>query len=138
MAYMNQGRKTFEVGTLLCRLNHFLASVSSTAEEREVMCDFVENILFDTGNYMGYRYLSTDEVAGNGSRRYYFVSPKIQDHYAAAEKVISGHYCREGVGYDGTPKTRSTENFGGQPRSNFSEHECGSLGQHHCRHSSPV
>ena len=40
-------RKTVEVGTLLHRVNYFLASENSTADEREVMCTFVEGILFD-------------------------------------------------------------------------------------------
>lgn len=77
-------RKTIEVGTLLHRVNYFLASDRSTADEREVMCTFIEGVLHDTGNYMGYRYLSTDEIAGNGSRRYYFVSTKILGDYEAA------------------------------------------------------
>lgn len=90
-------RKTIEVGTLLYRLNYFLASDKSTAEEREVMCQFVEGILFDTGNYMGFRYLDTDQIEGNGSRRYYFVSPKIQDDYDAAAELVEKHYSGRGV-----------------------------------------
>jgi hypothetical protein len=93
-------RKTVEVGTLLHRLNYFLASDRSTAEEREVMCQFVEGILFDTGNYMGFRYISSpvaDEVAGIGTRRYYFVSPKIQEDYDAAAALIEKHYSGKGI-----------------------------------------
>lgn len=78
-------RKTVEVGTLLFRLNYFLANGHSTPEEREIMIQFVEGILLDTGNYMGYRYLDTSEIAGNGTRRYYFVSPKIQEDYDATQ-----------------------------------------------------
>ena len=90
-------RKTVNVGALLYRLNYFLGSDRSTAEEREVMCSFVEGILFDTGNYEGYRYLDTDEIAGNGSRRYYFVSSKIEDEYAAAAALVEKHYYGRGV-----------------------------------------
>jgi hypothetical protein len=90
-------RKTAEVGTLLHRLNYFLANENTTAEEREVMCQFVEGILHDTGNYEGYRYLDTTEIAGNGSRRFYFVSKKIQPDYAAAEELIQKHYYGRGV-----------------------------------------
>ena len=90
-------RKTVEVGTLLHRLNYFLASENSTAEEREVMCTFIEGVLFDTGNYRGYRYLDTDEIEGNGSRRFYFVSSKIEDDYAAAAALIAKHYYGRGV-----------------------------------------
>lgn len=90
-------RKTVEVGTLLHRLNYFLASDRSTPEEREVMCTFVEGVLHDTGNYEGYRYLDTDEIAGNGTRRFYFVSSKIQEDYDAAAELIEKHYYGRGV-----------------------------------------
>jgi hypothetical protein len=90
-------RKTAEVGTLLYRLNYFLANKNTTAEEREVLCQFVEGILHDTGNYEGYRYLNTDEIEGNGSRRFYFVSRKIQTDYDAAAELVQKHYYGRGV-----------------------------------------
>lgn len=90
-------RKTIEVGTLLHRLNYFLANDRGTADEREIMISFVEGILHDTGNYRGYRYLDTDEIEGNGSRRYYFVSGKIQEDYDAAAALIAKHYPARGV-----------------------------------------
>ena len=90
-------RKTVEVGTLLHRVNYFLASDRSTADEREVMCTFIEGILFDTGNYRGYRYLDTDQIEGNGSRRFYFVSSKIDEDYEAAKALIEKHYYGRGV-----------------------------------------
>ena len=90
-------RKTIEVGTLLYRLNYFLASDKSTADEREVMCTFVEGILHDTGNYEGYRYLDTDEIEGNGTRRFYFVSNKIVADYVDAEELVAKHYYGRGV-----------------------------------------
>ena len=90
-------RKTIEVGTLLHRVNYFLASENSTAEEREVMCTFIEGVLHDTGNYRGFRYLDTDEIAGNGSRRFYFVSVKIDEDYEAAKALIEKHYYGRGV-----------------------------------------
>ena len=90
-------RKTVEVGTLLHRVNYFLASENSTAEEREVMCTFIEGVLFDTGNYQGFRYLDTDEIEGNGSRRFYFVSSKIDEDYAAAKALIEKHYYGNGL-----------------------------------------
>lgn len=83
-------RKTIEVGTLLYRLNYFLANKNTTAEEREVMCQFVEGVLHETGNYEGYRYLDTDEIAGNGSRRYYFVSDALQDAYQVHDELTKG------------------------------------------------
>jgi hypothetical protein len=94
-------RKTVEVGTLLHRLNYFLASERSTPAEREVMCQFVEGILFDTGNYMGFRYLDNThneaDFQSDGTRRYYFVSPKIQEEYDAATALIEKHYYGRGV-----------------------------------------
>lgn len=90
-------RKTIEVGTLLHRLNYFLASDQSTTEEREVMATFVEGILHDTGNYLGYRYLDTDEIEGAGTRRFYFVSDPIQADYDRAAELIQRHYYGRGV-----------------------------------------
>jgi hypothetical protein len=94
-------RKTAEVGTLLHRLNYFLANKNTTAEEREVLCTFVEGILHDTGNYMGFRYLPNDhcelDFESDGTRRYYFVGPKIQEDYDAARELIAKHYYGRGV-----------------------------------------
>jgi hypothetical protein len=90
-------RKTIEVGTLLHRINYFLALENSTADEREVMCTFIEGVLHDTGNYRGYRYLDTAEIEGNGSRRYYFVSGKIDKDYEAAKALIEKHYSGRGI-----------------------------------------
>jgi hypothetical protein len=94
-------RKTVEVGTLLHRLNYFLANDKGTADEREIMISFVEGILHDTGNYMGFRYIEgpDGEVDGLGTRRYYFVGPKIQEDYDAAAALIEKHYYGRGVWY---------------------------------------
>ena len=94
-------RKTVDVGTLLYRLNYFLKNDKGSVEEREVMCQFVEGILFDTGNYEGYRYLDAREYEGEaeglGSRRFYFVNSKIIDEYNAAEELVAKHYSGRGV-----------------------------------------
>jgi hypothetical protein len=94
-------RKTVEVGALLYRLNYFLASDRSNAEEREVMCQFVEGVLHDTGNYMGFRYLPNKhnelDFESDGTRRYYFVGPRIQEDYDAAEALVAKHYYGRGV-----------------------------------------
>ena len=92
-------RKTIAVGTLLHRLNYFLANDRGTADEREIMISFVEGILHDTGNYRGYRYIDgpDGEVDGLGTRRYYYVSSKIIDDYNAAVALIAKHYPARGV-----------------------------------------
>lgn len=94
-------RKTIEVGTLLHRLNYFLKNDKGSVDEREVMCSFVEGILHDTGNYEGYRYLDAREYEGEaeglGTRRFYFVSSKIQADYDAAEELVAKCYNGQGV-----------------------------------------
>jgi hypothetical protein len=92
-------RKTIAVGTLLHRLNYFLANDKGTADEREIMISFVEGILHDTGNYRGYRYIDgpDGEVDGLGSRRFYYVSSRIQEEYDAAAELIAKHYPARGV-----------------------------------------
>ena len=94
-------RKTVDVGALLYRLNYFLKNDKGTADEREVMCSFVEGILHDTGNYEGYRYLDRREYEGEaeglGTRRYYFVSNKIVADYVDAEELVAKHYSGRGI-----------------------------------------
>jgi len=90
-------RKTVEVGTLLHRVNYFLKNANSTPAEREVLCTFIEGVLHDTGNYRGYAYLDTAEIEGNGSRRHYFVSGKIDADYEAAVALVAKHYYGKGI-----------------------------------------
>jgi hypothetical protein len=90
-------RKTVEVGTLLRRVNYFLKNANSTPDEREVLCTFIEGVLHDTGNYRGYAYLDTAEIEGNGSRRHYFVSGKIDADYEAAAALVAKHYYGKGI-----------------------------------------
>jgi hypothetical protein len=65
-------RKTIEVGKLLNAANAALSAKDSTADGREAVCAMIEYVLMDTNNYAGFRYLNTDEILGNGSRRSYF------------------------------------------------------------------
>ena len=92
-------RKTIAVGKLLRRLNYFLANDRGSADEREIMISFVEGILHDTGNYRGYRYIDGPDgkVDGLGTRRYYYVSSKIQEDYDAVADLIQKHYPARGV-----------------------------------------
>lgn len=82
-------RKTVEVGKILRMANSFLAAENTTADEREGVCALMEAILFETGNYRGYRYLDTDQIEGNGSRRFYFPSGKIVDDHDADLRDIN-------------------------------------------------
>ena len=72
--------------------NYFLAAKNTTAEERQAVCSFLESILFETGNYEGFRYLSTDEISGNGSRRFYFdnevTRPAFEEDVKRINKIL--------------------------------------------------
>jgi hypothetical protein len=74
-------RKTIEVGKVLRMVNTFLAAKNTTADERESMCSFLEAVLFETGNYEGFRYLPASdypgEIDGTGTRRFYFASETV-------------------------------------------------------------
>ena len=74
-------RKTIEVGKILRMVNTFLAAKHTSADERGAMCLFLEAVLFETGNYEGFRYLPDsdypDEVNGLGDRRFYFASKTV-------------------------------------------------------------
>lgn len=76
-------RKTIEVGKVLKLANHMLAKSEVSAEQRKGVCSMLETILFETGNYQGFRYLDTSEIAGNGTRREYFASKTVQKDYDA-------------------------------------------------------
>lgn len=85
-------RKTIEVGKVLRMVNHFLAAENTSADEREGVASLLEAILFETGNYRGYRYLDNDSAMadplGAGSRRFYFPSDTIvEDHDAELRNV---------------------------------------------------
>lgn len=80
-------RKTINVSTVLKMANSFLAAENTTADEREGVAAMLEGILFETGNYAGFRYLDNDKAiadpVGAGSRREYFASKKILGDYDA-------------------------------------------------------
>jgi hypothetical protein len=86
-------RKTIEVGKLLKMTNAFLAAKHTTAEEREGVCALIEGVLFETGNYEGFRYLEgsdyPDEVVYAGSRRFYFASKAVREDYEAELRDIN-------------------------------------------------
>jgi len=50
---------------------------------------------------MGFRYLPNNhselDFESDGTRRYYFVGPKIQEDYDAAAELIEKHYSGRGV-----------------------------------------
>lgn len=67
-------RKTVKVETVVGYVNSMLQHSfgSCTTDERMGMIDVLEQILHDTGNYKGYRYLTQDEVpAGEKPGIYY-------------------------------------------------------------------
>lgn len=64
-------RKTVSVESLLRQANAMLAAKGSTPDGREAVCALLESVLLETGNYVGFRYLDTNEVEGAGTRRQY-------------------------------------------------------------------
>lgn len=77
-------RKTVEVGKVLEMANAYLAAKNTTPAGREAVAALLEGVLFETKNYMGFRYLDADkfpgEVDGLGSRRYYYPSALLQEY----------------------------------------------------------
>jgi hypothetical protein len=86
-------RKTIEVGKLLKMTNAFLAAKHTNADEREAVCSMLEAVLFETGNYMGFRYLEgtdyPEEFDGLGSRRYYYPSNAVREDFEAELRDIN-------------------------------------------------
>ena len=86
-------RKTIEVGKILNIANHFLAAKNTSADEREGVCAMLETVLFETGNYMGFRYLEgsdyPEEFDGLGSRRYYYPSNAVREDFESELRDIN-------------------------------------------------
>jgi len=59
---MPKGRKTISVNSLIDTVNNMLASGGYSREQRQAQMVVLEKVLFDTGNYRGYRLLSKREV----------------------------------------------------------------------------
>lgn len=73
-------RKTIEVGKILRMANTFLAAQNTRDDEREGVCALLEAVLFESGNYQGFRYLEGSdypEETSSGSRRFYFASKTV-------------------------------------------------------------
>ena len=74
-------RKTIEVGKVLKMANTFLAARNTTPDEREGVCALMEAMLFETGNYEGFRYLENvyneTDFQSDGTRRFYFASKTV-------------------------------------------------------------
>ena len=72
-------KKTFSVKKLVENTNMRLAKSICSDSERLAMCSVLETVLFETGNYAGYRYLDMADgspyVSGvtNDSRREYYL-----------------------------------------------------------------
>lgn len=61
---MSKKRKTIAVEKVLEMANHLLRhSADSAVGGREGIQTFIENILFETGNYNGFRYLNKNDMA---------------------------------------------------------------------------
>ena len=85
-------RKTIEVGKILKMANAFLAAKNTTADEREGVCAMLETVLFESGNYMGFRYLEGSdypEETPSGSRRYYYPSNAVREDFEVELRNIN-------------------------------------------------
>lgn len=86
-------RKTIEVGKILKMANAFLAAKATTPEERDGVCVMLEAVLFETGNYKGFRYLEgsdyPEETPPSGSRRYYYPSNAVREDFEVELRNIN-------------------------------------------------
>ena len=55
-------RKTISVDLVVDKANAMLATSTCSAEVRQGVINLLEDILMETGNYKGFRYLLQDEV----------------------------------------------------------------------------
>lgn len=55
-------RKTFEVNQLILQVNDMCKESTCSPDVRQGMMNLLENVLHETGNYRGFRYLLQDQV----------------------------------------------------------------------------
>lgn len=55
-------RKTVDVSKMVDTVNEVLAQSECTPDMRQGMMNLLENVLHETGNYKGFRYLAINEV----------------------------------------------------------------------------
>jgi len=65
---MSRKRKTVEVEKLRKEINRLLALKSLDMSGKEALAHVLEDVLLDTGNYKGFKWLNRD----NGDERHYF------------------------------------------------------------------
>ena len=90
-------RKTINVAKMLYWANFQLARQDEVADQayKQGICDMIEHILHDTGNYRGFGYHRASEgyepTRDNYQyfSRYYFVSDKIRENYRFEKRL--GH-----------------------------------------------
>jgi len=58
-------RKTVDVSSTKDKVNEMLAVSTCSAGVRQGAINVLENILHETGNYRGFRYLGVDEIPAN-------------------------------------------------------------------------
>jgi len=89
MSIHTKARKTCEVSSLLQYANYQLARADkfATLEYKRGVCDMIEKILMDTGNYNGFMFLSIADsdlhTMGYWTRFYYRGK---QTHYKVTER----------------------------------------------------
>ncbi len=102
--------KRVDVATILTRANTLLASGYGDAQYRLGVCSLMEQILHESGNYVGFGYIDTPYVAGvtDESRRSYYFSHRLsgdETRYSRrAERKAADHvdgYDRDDLGESG-------------------------------------
>ncbi len=89
-------RKTINVAKMLYWANFQLARQDEIADQayKQGICDMIEHILHDTGNYRGFGYHQSEGFEPTKDNyqyfsRYYFVSDKIRENYRFEKRL--GH-----------------------------------------------
>ena len=89
-------RKTINVAKMLYWANFQLARQDEIADQayKQGVCDMIEHILHDTGNYRGFGYHQSEGFEPTKDNyqyfsRYYFVSDKIRENYRFEKRL--GH-----------------------------------------------
>ncbi len=78
--------KTFKVNQLIVNTNKILASHTETPDFAKGLIIMLEDILHQTGNYNGFRYLTIDEVPDSCLPGIHWIKNKQQQNLAPTPK----------------------------------------------------
>jgi len=86
-------RKTIKIDDVKDRVNNILLHTMDVDKEaRNTMAMFIENILIETGNYKGFKYLDQIDMLSSINGVSYGIDPTTEDQFAVTDNTRVKYY----------------------------------------------